>query len=99
MRRAPMFSMLALASYSVRGRSWSRRRGEMVRPVGRVVARALRRRIVQHAGIPLFPGCLHRREAVGVAGLQVGAFERIGDDIEQELIIVDLEVLVVAQPV
>ena len=70
----------------------------MVGQIARGVPRARRGRIVQHPGIPLLPGGLHRIEALGLAPLEIAAFERVGDDVEQELVVVDPEVLVLAEP-
>src|SRR5690606_32215197 len=76
-----------------------RRGGRRVEVVGEVagrVARARRGGIVEHSRVPLLPlgpqGCEALRQAV----FQVSALKRIGDHVEQELVLVDLEVLVVA---
>src|SRR4051794_7467655 len=50
----------------------------------------------QHGGVPLVPFAVETGVGVLVAVLEIGALERIVDDIEEESILEDLEELVVA---
>src|SRR5215469_11139064 len=53
----------------------------------------------QHGGIPSLPIGKKTLGEVGAAVPQVGALTRVGDDVEQEAVVTDLEIFVVAVPV
>jgi hypothetical protein len=46
--------------------------------------------------VPLLPGLRQSREHLGLAVAAVGAFALVGDDVEEELVVVDPQVLPVA---
>lgn len=55
-------------------------------------------RIDEHLGIPVGMQLLQFGKQFGHPGLQIAALPRIGDDVEQEFVLVDLEVFVATAP-